>query len=428
MTSPKGAPLPRIRRYAWHTLGLLVLANWLNFYNRQIVSVLAEVIKSEFSLTDAQVGGMNSAFELTYPLGAVVLAIIADRWGRQRIIAFVVSLWSAATALTGMAGSYLSLLLTRLGVGAGQGGYGPSALAVLSEIFPTTFRAQAVGIHAAGLFLGSAASYLLSGLIVQAIGWRVSFIVAGLPGLPLAWFIWRLRSRVHENSPPQESPTTLSTSWLTIEELRRLINVPTLRVVYVGGVFVYLATGGLIFWMPSFLQRYHGYTVASAAMVTGVALVVIGVAGVLAGGWLGDRLSQRHPGGKLLTMGLGLAIGTPLGIVGLLTTNRSVFLITVGMALFLLSFNSSCNGPQIHDVTPPAFRATAQSIYLFLTHILGNLASAPLIGWLSDIGYELRMGMAIFASIGFAAAVVMLWGAHFAVQDTQKFQSGNNAT
>ena len=416
--------MPRIRRYAWHTLGLLVLANWFNFYNRQIVSVLAEVIKSEFSLTDAQVGGMNSAFELTYPLGAVVLAIIADRWGRQRIIAFVVSLWSAATALTGMAGSYLSLLLTRLGVGAGQGGYGPSALAVLSEIFPTAFRAQAVGIHAAGLFLGSAASYLLSGLIVQAIGWRVSFIVAGLPGLPLAWFIWRLRSRVHENSPPQESPTSLSTSWLTIEELRRLINVPTLRVVYVGGVFVYLATGGLIFWMPSFLQRYHGYTVASAAMVTGVALVVIGVAGVLAGGWLGDRLSQRHPGGKLLTMGLGLAIGTPLGIVGLLTANRSVFLITVGMALFLLSFNSSCNGPQIHDVTPPAFRATAQSIFLFLTHILGNLPSAPLVGWLSDVGYDLRIGMALFASIGFVAAAVMLWGARFAVHDNQEFESG----
>ena len=199
--------MPRIRRYAWHTLGLLVLANWLNFYNRQIVSVLAEVIKSEFSLTDAQVGGMNSAFELTYPLGAVVLAIIADRWGRQRIIAFVVSLWSAATALTGMAGSYLSLLLTRLGVGAGQGGYGPSALAVLSEIFPTAFRAQAVGIHAAGLFLGSAASYLISGLIAQAIvgGYRSSSLVfQGCPwrGLSGAYAPVCRRTRLLKNPQP----------------------------------------------------------------------------------------------------------------------------------------------------------------------------------------------------------------------------------
>jgi len=415
--------LSRISRYAWRTLGLLVLANWFNFYNRHIVSVLAELIKAEFSLTDAQVGGINSAFELTYPLGAVTLAIIADRWGRQRIIAFVVSLWSVATTLTGVAGSYLSLLLTRLGVGVGQGGYGPSALAVLAETFPATFRAQAVGIHAAGLFLGSAASYLVSGLIAQALGWRASFLVAGLPGLPLAWFIWRLRTREKENSEAQKKPATLSTPRLTLDEFRHLFNVPTLRIVYASGVLVYLATGGLTFWMPSFLQRYHGYTLASAATVTGVALVLIGVAGVLAGGWLGDHLSQRHPGGKLITMGLGLAIGTPLGIIGLLAANRTLFLITVGTALFLLSFNSSCNGPQIHDVTPSAFRATAQSIFLFLAHILGNLASAPLIGWLSDVGYDLRIGMASFASLGFVAALVMLWGARFAVQDFQAFES-----
>jgi sugar phosphate permease len=220
---------------------------------------------------------------------------------------------------------------------------------------------------------------------------------------------------------------TVSTYRFTADTFRQLISVPTLRVVYASGVLVYLATGGLIFWMPTFLQRYHGYTLASAATVAGAAQVAVGVVGVLVGGWLGDYLSQRHPGGKMITMGLSLAIGTPLGIVGLLSANRTVFLITVGMAFFLLSFIFSCNGPQIHDVTPPAFRATAQSIFLFLTHYLGNLPSAPLIGWLSDVGYDLRIGMALFASLGFVAAVVMLWGARFAVQDIQEFESGINA-
>jgi hypothetical protein len=190
---------------------------------------------------------------------------------------------------------------------------------------------------------------------------------------------------------------------------------------------VYLATGGLIFWMPTFLQRYHGYTLASAATVAGVVQVTVGVVGVLVGGWLGDQLSQRHPGGKLITMGLGLMVGTPLGIAGILAANRTVFLITVGVAFFLLSFNFSCNGPQIHDVTPPAFRATAQSVFLFLTHYLGNLPSAPLIGWLSDLGYDLRIGMALFASMGFVAALVMFWGARFAVQDIQEIGSGVNS-
>lgn len=415
--------MSRISRYAWHTLGLLVLANWFNFYDRQIVSVLAEAIKAEFSLTDAQVGGINSAFEFTYPLAAVALAIIADRWGRQRIIAFVVALWSGATALTGVAGSYLSLLMTRLGVGVGQGGYGPLALAVLSEIFPATFRAQAVGIHAVGLILGSAAGYLISGAIAQALGWRTSFILAGIPGLLLAWLIWRFWARSKIGLSVRRNQKSLPTYRFTVDTFRQLISIPTLRVVYTSGVFVYLATGGLIFWMPTFLQRYHGYTLASAATVAGVAQVAVGVVGVLIGGWLGDYLSQRHPGGKLITMGLGLAIGTPLGIVGLLAASRTVLLITVGMAFFLLSFNTSCNGPQIHDVTPPAFRATAQSIFLFLTHFLGYLPSAPLIGWLSDVGYDLRIGMALFASLGLVAAAVMLWGARFAVQDIQEFKS-----
>jgi MFS family permease len=419
--------LSHISRYAWCTLGLLTLANWCNFYDRQIVSVLAEVIKAEFSLTDAQVGGLNSAFEFTYPLAAVALAILADRWGRQRIIAFVVALWSAATALTGVAGTYLSLLMTRLGVGVGQGGYGPSALAVLSEAFPASFRAQAVGIHAVGLILGSATGYLLSGLISQALGWRTSFIVAGLPGLLLAWFIWRFRTRMQINPSAGRNPPSSPAPRLTAHSYHRLINVPTLRVVYASGVLVYLATGGLIFWLPTFLQRYHGYTLTSAATVAGVAQVTVGVAGVLVGGWLGDRLSQRHPGGKLITMGLGLAIGTPLGVVGLITANRTVLLICLGAALFLFSFNFSCNGPQIHDVTPPAFRATAQSIFLFLTHYLGNLPSAPLIGWLSDLGFDLRIGMVIFASFGLLAAMVMLWGARFVVGDIQH-ESGNGAT
>ncbi len=416
--------MSRISRYAWQTLGLLVLANWFNFFDRQIVSVLAESIKAEFSLTDAQVGGLNSAFEFTYPLAAVVLAVIADRRGRQRIIAFVVAIWSGATALTGVARSYLSLLMTRLGVGIGQGGYGPSALAVLSEVFPATFRAQAVGLHAVGLILGSAAGYLISGVIAQALGWRTSFILAGIPGLLLAWFMWQFRVRSRMGMSVQRKQISSPTHRFTIDTFRQLISIPTLRIVYASGVLVYLGTGGLIFWMPTFLQRYHGYSLASAATVAGLAQVAVGVIGVLFGGWLGDYLSQRHPGGKLITMGIGLMIGTPLGIIGLLTANRTVFLITVGMALFFLSFNSSCNGPQIHDVAPPAFRATAQSVFLFLTHYIGNLPSAPLIGWLSDVGYDLRFGMALFASVGFAAAVVMLWGARFAAQDIQAYESG----
>ena len=411
--------MSRVTRYSWRILGLLTLANFFNFYDRQIVSVLAETIKVEFQLTDVQVGGLNSAFEFTYPLAAIVLAMLADRWGRQRVISLVVALWSGATALTGVAGSYLTLIMTRLGVGLGQGGYGPPALTKLSEVFPGNYRARAVGIHAVGLILGSAAGYILSGTIAQALGWRVSFIVAGLPGLLLAWFIFRLRPKL---SPVSLTPSTNPHSAIPrfdFNVIRQLFTVSTLRVVYTSGVLIYLATGGLIFWLPTFMQRYHNYTMASAASIAGVVQVVMGVGGVLFGGWLGDRLTQRHPGGKLLAMGMGLAVGTPLAILGILASSRSLFLVAAGLALFLYSFNFSCSGPQIYEVTPPAFRATSQAVFLFLTHYLGNLPSAPIIGWLSDAGYDLRAGMIVLVAVGIPAAVIMLWGARFAGVDVQ---------
>lgn len=411
--------MSRVTRYSWRILGLLTLANFFNFYDRQIVSVLAEAIKVEFQLTDVQVGGLNSAFEFTYPLAAIVLAMLADRWGRQRVISLVVALWSGATALTGVAGSYLTLIMARLGVGAGQGGYGPPALTKLSEVFPGNYRAQAVGIHAVGLILGSAAGYMLSGTIAQALGWRASFIVAGLPGLLLAWFIFRQRPKLSHVSLTHSTDPHSAIPRINFKVVRQLFTVSTLRVVYGSGVLVYLATGGLIFWLPTFMQRYHGYTIASAASIAGVVQVVMGVGGVLFGGWLGDRLTQRYPGGKLLAMGIGLVVGTPLAIIGILALSRSLFLVTSGLALFLYSFNFSCSGPQIYEVTPPAFRATSQAVFLFLTHYLGNLPSAPIIGWLSDVGYDLRAGMIVLAAVGIPAAVIMLWGARFAGIDVQ---------
>ena len=388
----------------------------MNFYDRQIVAALAEAIKAEFALTDAQVGGLNAAFELTYPLAAVSLAMVADRWSRQRIISLAVALWSAATAFTGAAGSYLVLLLARLGVGGGQGGYGPPAVATLTEVFPGTHGARAVAVHEVGLMLGSAAGYLLGGLIGQAVGWRASFLLAGLPGLSLAWLIWRLRV-----GPPFVSPSRATVRppipQIAAGALRRILAVPTLRLVYVGGILIYLSTGGLIFWLPSFMQRFHGYTLASASAVGGAAQVAVGVAGVLAGGWLGDRLVRRYPGGRLLAISFGLTAATPLAVVALLAPSRPLFLATAGLALFFYAFNFPCTGPQLHDLTHPESRATAMALYLFLTHYLGNLPSAPFIGWLSDGGWGLRAGMVVMPSFGLLAALLMLWGARFAGRD-----------
>jgi len=401
---------PAIDRYARRTLVLFFLANLTNFYDRQIVSALAEAIKVEFTLTDVQVGGLNSAFELTYPLAAVVLAMIADRWGRRRIVTLAVAIWSVATALTGAAGSYLALILARLGVGIGQGGYGPPAVATLTKIFPDAYRARAVSIHEVGVMVGSAAGYLLGGLIAEVLGWRVPFLAGGFLGLLLAWAIGRLSARESLSPPPPPSGPVSAVPHMAASTARQLLAVPTLRLIYGSGVLFYLSLGGLVFWLPTFMQRFHGYTLVAAAAVGGAVQVVMGVAGVLAGGWLGDRLTQRHAGGRLLTMGLGLATGTPLAILAMVTSSHVLFLASAALALFFYALSFPCIGPQINDVTPFHLKATAQAFYLLLTHYLGSLPAAPLIGWLSDGGRDLRGGMVAMPGLSLVAALMLLWG------------------
>ncbi len=419
-----------ITRQARTILIVLFFANSSNFYNRQIISVLAETIKGHFGLSDVQVGGLSAAFEFTYPIAALLLAVVADRWLRKRVIAGGVLLCSAATWLTGAAGSYWTLVLARLGVGLGQGGYGPAALATLSDAFPKIYRSRAVSYHDVGLLLGSAAGYGLGGLIGQALGWRASFFVAGLPGLLIAWLVWRLREPARggeeTTSSNPESATLADWSWVS---LRRVFGVRTLWVVYGSGVLISLVGSGLIFWLPAFLQRVHGLDPGTVGVAVGGAQVVTGVGGILVGGWLADRWTAHHPGGRLLTIGLGFLLGAPCATVAILTDDLLLLGVTASLALFFYMFYFPCVAPQIHDVTPPSFRATAFAVSLFVSHFLGNLPSAPLIGWFSDrMGENLRAGLAFVPGLCVVVALIMMWGARFVEGDVRGMQARLGAT
>jgi sugar phosphate permease len=202
--------------------------------------------------------------------------------------------------------------------------------------------------------------------------------------------------------------------------VRRLLAVPTLRVVYAADVLIALASGGLIFWMPSFLVRVHGLGVGRAGLVTGILQVAAGLAGLLAGGWLADKWTQRHPGGRMLTMGVGFVIGTPLAIVAFLAPDLGLFCVAAGLAVICYTVYFPCLAPQIHDVTAPGLRATALAVNILLGHVLGNLFSTPLIGWISDATGDLRVAMLAVPLVALLAGLVALRGARSAGPDRRR--------
>lgn len=413
----------KVSRIAKTTLLALFWVNFLNFLDRQVLAALAPFLKDYWQLSDYQVGLLATAFEVTYALAPLPIAVVADRWLRRRVVALAVAVWSAAMAVTGAAGSFGMLLLGRAGLGLGEAGYGPSALAWLSDIFPPTHRSRAVGIHDLALMLGSAAGYALGGVLGKALGWRPVFFVAALPGLLLAIIIWSLPE-------PQKGQSDLEALGIGGEArrpavvpfrkaLRELFSVPTLISTYIVAILINLGTSGVVYWLPSFAVRLHGLGEDQAGLLIGALTVVTGGAGVLVGGFVADRWLRRNPAGRLWTITVSYAVGFPLALAAIFVSNTLTFILLAMLAVFLFTFYFPCVAPLVHQVTRPQLRATAMGLYLLLVHLLGNAIAPALIGRLSDQAGDLRLGLAVALLLALLGALIGLWGTRFVARDTQ---------
>jgi MFS family permease len=178
---------PASDSYRRYVLGLLLVVYVFNFLDRQILTILLEPIKQEFALSDAQLGLLGGlAFAFFYTLLGIPIAMWADRGTRTKIIALALFIWSLMTAVTGLATSFATLLLARIGVGIGEAGGSPPSHSLLAAYFPPERRGMALGVYAAGIPIGSAIGALAGGWIGATLGWRTAFMVVGLPGVLLA--------------------------------------------------------------------------------------------------------------------------------------------------------------------------------------------------------------------------------------------------
>jgi MFS family permease len=193
--------------YSWYALGVLFVVYLVNFVDRQILSILANDIKADLDLTDADLGFLyGTAFAIFYALFGIPLGRLADGWNRTRLLAIGLALWSAMTALSGLARNGGMLAAARVGVGVGEATASPCAYSLIADWFPPRLRGTAIGLYSAGLFVGSGLSLLLGGAIVESwnaawpdggplglAGWQAAFLAVGLPGLLLALWVLSLR-------------------------------------------------------------------------------------------------------------------------------------------------------------------------------------------------------------------------------------------
>lgn len=211
--------------YSWYALGVLFVVYLVNFVDRQILSILANDIKADLALTDAELGFLyGTAFAIFYALFGIPLGRLADSWSRTRLLALGLALWSLMTALSGFARNGATLATARVGVGIGEATANPCAYSLIGDWFPQRVRATALAIYSSGLFVGSGLSLLVGGLVVRGwnnawpgggplglVGWQAAFLAVGAPGLLLALWVLSLREPVRGAqegmlSPPDPHP------------------------------------------------------------------------------------------------------------------------------------------------------------------------------------------------------------------------------
>lgn len=385
---------------------MLLLVYTFNFLDRQILSILAQPVKAELALSDAQLGMLGGlAFAILYSTLAIPLALIADRTSRTWVITISLGVWSAFTALCGAASTFAQMFAFRLGVGVGEAGGVAPSYALIADTFPAERRARALSIYSLGIPLGAAAGVLLGGYIAAAVQWRVAFVVVGVAGLLIAP-VFRLLVKDPPRAPaPAAEPMGRVFAILAAK--------PAFWLLAFGAAAGSMCGYGVAFWLPSLMQRSFGLSLVATGQFIGALLLTGGVAGILAGGVLGDRLGARDRRWYALLPALAYVAGTPLFVAGVLSGSAAA-----AFALFLVpqALVYVWLGPvltAVQHLVPARMRATASASFLLVNNLIGLGLGSWLIGRLSDAlaptyaGEALRYAIAAALLLYLVAGVLM---------------------
>ncbi len=371
-------------------LALLLAVNLLNYIDRQVLYAVFPLIKADLLLSDTALGLLGSAFMVCYMVSAPLLGWLGDRMSRVKLASGGLIVWSLATAASGLAPGYRTLLAARTSVGIGEASFGTVSPGLLSDYFPKERRGRILSYFYLAIPVGSALGYLLGGTLGQNFGWHAAFLIVGVPGLVLALPLWFLREPLRgatdERAAKKGAP--LQRNYRALFTNRSFItNTLTMAAMT-------FALGGLAQWVPTFLYRIHGLSVEKGNILFGSVTVLAGITGTLTGGWLGDRLQQKSEKGYLVVSGWGFLIGAPVAAYALLTPSLSGCLTAMFFAEFFLFLNTGPLNTVIVNVTRPAIRAMAFAVNIFFIHALGDAVSPTLLGRLSDL-WGLRTALLI---------------------------------
>jgi len=382
---------------------VLTVLNFLNYVDRSVLFAVQPLIQNEFHLTNRQVGYLTSAFLGFYMIAAPFVGPLADRYSRKLIIVFGAIFWSGLTLLTAVTHTYTELLIRHTLVGVGEATFVTIAPTFVADLFAENKRGRILGIFYLAIPVGTACGYLLGGYLAPRFGWRFPFYIAAAPGFVLAiaalfltepergQFDSRHDAGLGDLLPAgfQGSPTQ-KLIYIVAFYLKRLYRLiltlfrnPAFLTATLGMAAMTFSLGGIQVWMPKFLFSDRHYSLEAANFAFGIIIVIDGILAALAGGWLGDFLLPRIKSSYYLVSAASMALGIPVMIVALFSSGK-IMIPAIGVAAFFLLLNTAPLNAAVINSVGAHIRATALAVNIFIIHILGDVPSPTMMGWVAD--------------------------------------------
>ena len=413
------------RHYRYYVLTILTLSGVLNIADRLILSILLEDIKKAFTLNDTQIGLITGlAFTAFYVTFGIPIAWLADRKNRKTIVALALATWSLMTALCGAATGFWTLFIARMGVGVGESGSGPAGLSLLSDYFRRHELARAMGFNTLGATIGTAVGLMVGGYFADLLGWRMAFVVLGVPGVALALILFLTvrepeRGRFYPDMVMATKPQNwrdAKASWLaTLHSLAK-------NRLYVGVTLAYacMIVIGYAFatWLASIMLRNFDISTADVGFYLGLAFILGGIPGPILGGYLTDFLVKFNPKWRAWLPALATLLCLPIYYLCLTSTSFWWFLaiFSCGYLTFLVAQPPTLSLLQL--AVRPDQRAMAVAVAMLVNNLIGQALGGFLIGWASTNMGPSQGTMALsyavlIVSIGFGvpAALLYVWTA-----------------
>ena len=396
--------------YSYYVVVALMCAYTLSFMDRVLISLLVEPIRAEFSLTDTEIGMLiGFGFVLFYSVMGLPFGSLADRSNRRNLIVLGIVGWSLATAGSGMVQGFGGLLVMRALVGIGEATLSPSAMSTIADRFPVAKLGFATSIYSSGVVIGGGLAMAFGGLMAQwslgasidlpllgtYSGWRMTFLLVGLLGLPVA-AILLLTVREAERRTVAPPPP--------FAEIARLIS--THRGAFAGTLLglssVVMANYVALLWGPAYFTRSHGLSMSEIGLILGIMNGVLGLVGVLAGGLVADRLSMRGTiDAPVKVIIYSQLVQLPFLVIAFTTGNTILAISCTGLAVFFTSMIGGLQGTTLALLVAPQMRGRTMAIYLLVANLIGMGLGPLFVGILSDrLGGLIGPAIAITATCG----------------------------